>query len=272
MNFTIKSSIKLNNDLEIPMFGFGTWDLRRETAYYAVQWAIEEGYRLIDTASMYGNESRVGKAIKNSDVDREEIFLTTKIWPSEMGYESTFKALEKSLKNLKTEYLDLYLIHWPKGKWRETWKAMEELYKEGKVKSIGVSNFTIDLLEEHLNKFDLKPVVNQVEFHPFLYQRQLLEYCRSKNIRLEAYAPLTRTEKFGHPILKNIAEKYGKSVPQILLRWGLQHSIIEIPRSSSKTHIKENANVFDFEIKREDMGKLDSLNQDYRLVEDSVFN
>jgi methylglyoxal/glyoxal reductase len=272
MNITINTKVELNNGLEMPLFGFGTWELRKKTAYNAVKWAIEEGYRHIDTASFYGNEEWVGKAIKDSKVDREDIFLTTKIWPSEMGYKSTFNALEDSLKKLKTEYMDLYLIHWPKGKWRETWKAMEEIYQNGKVKSIGVSNFTIEHIERHLDLFDIKPVVNQVEFHPFLYQKELLEYCKSKEIQIEAYAPLTRTNKFNNPTIQAVAKKYDKSPAQILLKWGIQHKIIEIPKSSSKSHIEENANIFDFKIEKEDMEKLDSLNQDYRVVEDSVFH
>jgi diketogulonate reductase-like aldo/keto reductase len=269
---SINTKIELNNGLEIPLFGFGTWDLRRQTAYNSVKWALEKGYRLIDTASFYGNEKWVGKAIKDSNIEREEIFLTTKIWPSEMGYESTFEALKSSLKKLKTDYLDLYLIHWPKGKWRESWKAMEEIYQNGKVKSIGVSNFTIDHIKRHSDQFKVKPVVNQVEFHPFLYQKELMTYCESKEIKIEAYAPLTRTEKFDDPTIQNIARKYDKTPAQILLRWVLEHKLIVIPRSSSETHIKENADIFDFKIKEEDMNKLDSLNEDYRLVEDAVFN
>jgi diketogulonate reductase-like aldo/keto reductase len=251
--------------------GFGTWTLKGKGATNAVQWAIKEGYRLIDTASFYNNEEEVGAAIAQSDVPREDLFITTKVWDSEQGYNKTFKAFERSIEKLKLNYLDLYLIHWPRDKFLETWKAMTELYQEGKIKAIGVSNFTIQHLKELLSHFDIVPTVNQVEFHPFLNQKKLLEFCREHNIRLEAYSPLAKGRKFSHTKLQEISDKYDKSAAQIMLRWGVQHGIIEIPRSSNKTHIAENVDIFDFRIEDDDMKRLNNLNSDFRVVDDQTF-
>ena len=265
--FTINSTVKLNNDLEMPRLGLGVYlmDPGEETRQ-AVKTALEEGYRLIDTAAMYGNERDVGRAVKESPVSREEIFVTTKLWNSDHGYDRTLRAFDKSLQLLDMEYIDLYLIHWPvEGLRKETWRAMEKLYNDGKCRAIGVSNYTISHLTELLDCADVPPTVDQVEFSPFLYQKDLLEFCQSKDIRLEAYSPLTRTKKFNNPVIKQMAEKYQKSPAQIMIRWALQHEVIVIPKSSHRERIRENARVFDFSISEEDMETLNGLNQNYHV-------
>ncbi|MBD3228694.1 MAG: aldo/keto reductase [Candidatus Lokiarchaeota archaeon] len=271
MSLNIHSEYELNNSIKIPVLGFGTWNLRGDIAFNATIWAIEFGYRLIDTASLYGNEVEIGEAIKASKIAREELFITTKVWEIEMGYQNTLNAFEKSLNRLNIDYIDLYLIHWPRAKRLETWHAMEELFYGDKVRAIGVSNFKIDHLQQLLNNSDITPVVNQVEFSPFLYQKELLDYCQEHDIKIEAYAPLTRAQKFNNPILKKIAKKYDKSPAQVLIRWGIQHKLIEIPKSSSRKHIKENSQIFDFNINLSDMEKLDNLDEDFRVVNDPIF-
>ncbi len=264
---TINSTVNLNNDLEMPRLGLGVYlmDPGEETRQ-AVKTALEEGYRLIDTAAMYGNERDVGRAVKESPVSREEIFVTTKLWNSDHGYDRTLRAFDKSLQLLDMEYIDLYLIHWPvEGLRKETWRAMEKLYNDGKCRAIGVSNYTISHLTELLDCADVPPTVNQVEFSPFLYQKDLLEFCQSKDIRLEAYSPLTRTKKFNNSTIKQMAEKYQKSPAQIMIRWALQHEVIVIPKSSHRERIRENARVFDFSISEEDMKTLNGLNQNYHV-------
>lgn len=260
--------IELNNAVEIPIIGLGTWMLSGNQAYQSVKWALEIGYRLIDTAKIYGNERKIGDALEKTDIPREELFITTKVWDSDQGYDSTLAAFDKSLKKLKLDYIDLYLIHWPARKRQETWKALEYLYSEGKARAIGVSNFTIRHLQELLETASTIPVVNQVELSPFLYQKELMDFCLSKKIQMEAYSSLTRAQKFNNPTLKTIAQKYGKSVPQILIRWGLQHNVIQIPKSANQNHLKSNFDVFDFTISDDDMQKLDSLNEDYRIGTD----
>jgi len=269
LDLKISSNVKLQNGIEMPIFGLGTWTLKGQECVQAVHWAIEMGYRLIDTAALYGNEREIGKAIQDSKIPREELFITSKVWNSDQGYENTLKAFEKSLNRLNLSYLDLYLIHWPvSGLRNDTWRALEKIYENNRVKAIGVSNFTIRHIDELLSKTSVIPMVNQIEFSPFLYQKELLEYCNSKNILLEAYSPLTRGRKFNNSTLRSISLKYNKSVPQVLIRWGLQHKIIEIPKSSNRQHIKENADVFDFELNTNDMNQLDGLNEDFRIVDD----
>lgn len=233
-----------------------------------MKYAIQNGYRSIDTAALYGNEEGVGQAIKDSGVAREELFITTKVWNSDQGYESTLTAFEESRKKLDLDYIDLYLVHWPvKGKYKETWKALEKLYKDGLVKSIGVSNFKINHLEDLLKDSEVVPVVNQVEFHPLLNQQDLLEFCKSKKIQLEAWSPLMQGN-LDIPLLKELAEKYNKTNAQIVLRWDLQHEVITIPKSVHPKRIDENANIFDFELSNEDMQAIDSLNQNKRFGPD----
>ncbi len=269
MDLKMSSSIKLNNGVNMPILGLGTWDLRGKAAYRAVLWALELGYTLIDTASLYGNEKEIGEAIKKTKVLRDDMFITTKVWNNDQGYDSTLAAFDRSLKLLNLDYIDLYLIHRPvAGLRRETWRALEKIYDIGRVRAIGVSNFTIRHLDDLKESLILMPSVNQVEFSPFLYQKGLLEYCKSNKIVLEAYTPLTRTKRFNDQTILTIAHKYSKSPAQILIRWSLQHELICIPKSGDKKHLAENLNVFDFRINKSDMVQLDKLNENYRLVED----
>jgi diketogulonate reductase-like aldo/keto reductase len=267
MSLNINTKIKLNNGIEVPLFGLGTWELSEgETVINAVQWAISNGYRHIDTARIYGNEKGVGKGLKLSleeqGLEREEIFITTKLWIDSFKYEKAIKAFNRSLNNLGLDYVDLYLLHWPEPAFQqEAWKALESILKENRTRSIGVSNFYQYHLDELLSGADIIPAVNQVEFTPYLYLKELKEYCDNKGIMLEAYSPLTRGRKLKDPKLQEIAKKYNKSSAQILLRWGLQHNVIEIPKSSTEEHIVENSNIFDFTISKEDIDILDKFNE-----------
>ncbi len=267
MRADIKSTIRLNNGVEMPRLGLGVYLADRGAGTQrAVEWALEAGYRLIDTASMYGNERDVGDAVRNSGIPREEIFITTKLWNSDHGYQRTLDACNKSLDRLGMEYVDLYLIHWPvENMRRETWKAMVKLYEDGKCLSIGVSNYLIRHLEELAAYSDFVPDVNQVEFSPFLYQKSLLEYCEANRIRLEAYAPLTRGKELKNRLIVSLAEKYEKTAAQIMIRWALQHDMVVIPKSVHRERILENADVFDFDISEEDMSRLDSLNENLHV-------
>ncbi|HEX2948554.1 MAG TPA: aldo/keto reductase, partial [Armatimonadota bacterium] len=218
----------------------------------------------IDTAAAYGNEADVGRAILESGVDRNDIFVTTKLWVDDEGYDEALIACQKSLYRLQLDYLDLYLIHWPSpGQWQHAWKAMERLLKEGKCRAVGVSNFQIHHLDEIQAMSDIVPAVNQVEFSPFLYRRDLLEYCQQNNIQLEAYSSLTRGGKLNDPRVVDIAKKYGKSPAQVLLRWPLQHGIIIIPKSTHPDRIRTNADIFDFSLSEDDMAILDNMNEDF---------
>ncbi len=268
----INSKILLNNGTQIPVIGFGVFRIPEgEEVVGAVKWALEAGYRHIDTAMIYKNEEGVGRAIRESGIPKEEVFVTTKLWNTDQGYESALKAIDVSLLKLGLSYVDLYLVHWPtagdasKGesinKREETWKAMEEIYKSGKVRAIGVSNYTIRHLEEMKKYAKIPPAVNQVEFHPFLFQEELLNYCKQNDIVLEAHSPLVHGEKLEDEVIKNIAKKYGKSGAQILLRWSLQHGAIPLPKSIHKERIEENIKVFDFELSLQETEELNSLNQ-----------
>ena len=267
MNLNINTKIKLNNGVEIPLLGLGTWEITEgETIIDAIRLAISKGYRHIDTARIYGNEKGVGKGLKLSleeqGLTREDIFITTKLWINSFKYERALKAFNRSLNNLGLDYVDLYLLHWPEPLYRqEAWKALESILKEGKARSIGVSNYYKNHLDELLSEADIIPAVNQVEFTPYLYLKELKEYCDNKGIRLEAYSPLTRGKKLKDSKLMDIAKKYNKSSAQILIRWGLQHEVIEIPKSSKEDHIIENSKVFDFTISEDDMALLDNFNE-----------
>ena len=267
MSININTKIKLNNGVEIPLLGLGTWEITEgETIIDAIRLAISKGYRHIDTARIYGNEKGVGKGLKLSleeqGLTREDIFITTKLWINSFKYERALKAFNRSLNNLGLDYVDLYLLHWPEPPYRqEAWKALESILKEGKARSIGVSNYYQNHLDELLSEADIIPAVNQVEFTPYLYLKELKEYCDNKGIRLEAYSPLTRGKKLKDPKLMDIAKKYNKSSAQILIRWGLQHEVIEIPKSSKEDHIIENSKVFDFTISEDDMALLDKFNE-----------
>ncbi len=267
MTLTINSTLTLANSVKMPIFGLGTYLLTGNHGQKAIEFALKIGYRLIDTATLYNNEKIVGNALKNSKIPRNEVFITSKVWNSDQGYSQTISAFNESLSNLDVEYMDLYLIHWPvEGKWKDTWKALEELYKKGKVRAIGISNFYIPHLEELLQIASIKPMVNQIEFHPFLYKKDVLEFCQEKRIVLEAYAPLTHGYKFKDiksPQFLQIMEKYSKSAAQLMLRWNIQHGTVIIPKSINPYHISENADIFNFTISSYDMQYLDSVNEDF---------
>lgn len=267
MKLTIHSRVKLNNGVEMPYLGLGVYlaGAGQETQQ-AVKHALQVGYRLIDTASMYDNEYDVGKVIRESPIPRQEIFVTTKLWNSDHGYDKSIKAFQKSLERLGLDYIDLYLIHWPvEGLRRDSWRALETLLDTGQCRAIGVSNYMIHHLEELLSHARIIPAVNQVEFTPFLYLKDLLDFCRTHGIQLESYSPLTRGKKFNHPLLQELSKKYQKTPAQILIRWNLQHRVVVIPKSSRPERIEENADVFDFNISEKDMQALDGLHQNYRV-------
>jgi len=261
---------QLNNGNKIPAIGFGTYKAQEDEGIAAVKKAIETGYRLIDTAAKYENEEAVGKAIKQSGIAREELMITTKLWRENLGYESTKKAFETSLAKLDLDYIDLYLIHWPANaknyeNWQkannDSWRAMEELVKEGKIKNIGVSNFWPEHLEPLLEAAEIKPVINQIEFHPGYWQPELTRYCKENNILIEAWSPLARGKVFESEEIKAIAKKYNKSVAQICLRWILEHNALVIPKSSTPERIEDNFDIFDFQLNAEDIKTIDNLPQ-----------
>ncbi|HOB16092.1 MAG TPA: aldo/keto reductase [Defluviitoga sp.] len=266
---SIYDTTELANKVKMPWLGYGTYKAHGNELKEGVKYALSIGYRLIDTAEMYENEREIGRAIKDSGVPREQIFITSKVWNTNQGYESTLKSFQKSLKRLDIEYLDLYLIHWPvSGKYIETWKALEKLYKDGKVRAIGVSNFLINHLKDVMDKCEIVPMVNQIEFHPHLIQWDLLNFCKSNKIQVEAWSPLMRGKVNEIPEIVNIAKKYNKTPAQIVLRWDLQHEVITIPKSVRKERIKENSDIFDFELSVSDMKIIDSLDQNKRYGAD----
>ncbi len=263
----IKSTTKLNNGVEMPWLGLGVFRAEDgEEVETAVKTALAHGYRSIDTAAIYQNEKGVGNAISESKVPRAEIFLTSKVWNSDQGYETTLNAFEESIDKLQVDYLDLYLIHWPKGKKSvETWKAMEELYKKEKVRAIGISNFLVHHLWDFLPQCEIIPAVDQVEFHPELIQPDLFEFCKKKNIQLEAWSPIMKGRVVDVPILKELAEKYDKTPVQVVLRWDIQKGVVTIPKSVTPERIISNADIFDFELSEEDMAKIDKLDKNGRI-------
>ncbi|MEY8020326.1 aldo/keto reductase [Muriicola sp. SD30] len=263
----LKGGFTLHNGVKMPYFGLGVFQSKDgEEVINSVKWALEAGYRHIDTASVYGNEEGVGTGIRESRVPREEIFLVSKVWNTEQGYDETMKAFENSLKRLNTDYLDLYLVHWPvRGKYKETWKALETLYKENRVRAIGVSNFLRHHLEDLLEDASIIPMVNQMEFHPYLVQQELLDYCNAKGIQYEAWSPLMQGRIFDLEIINNMAQRYNKSIANIVLRWDLQKGVVTIPKSVKKERIVSNANVFDFELSDKDMDILNNLDKKKRF-------
>jgi len=264
------ATVKLNNGVDIPLLGLGVYQSPPgKTTQDAVRHALKCGYRLVDTARVYGNEQDVGLALRESGLPREEVFVTTKLWNSDHGYDSTIRACEESLRRLGLKYLDLYLVHWPvSGVRNESWRAMEKMLRDGKCRAIGVSNYTINHLNDLLASSNTIPAVNQVEFHPFLYQQKLLEYCQGHGIQLEAYSPLTRGERLNHPKVVEIAKKDLRTPAQILIRWAVQHSVVAIPKSVRNERILENSRVFDFTLSTNEMNALDSLNEDFRTCWD----
>jgi diketogulonate reductase-like aldo/keto reductase len=231
-----------------------------------VKTALKNGYRGIDTAAIYQNERGVGNAIRESGLNREDIFLTSKVWNNRQGYQTTLAAFDESLEKLQTGYLDLYLIHWPKGKRSaETWKALEELYEKGKVRAIGISNFLVHHLQDFLPECKVVPAVNQVEFHPELIQPELLEFCKNKGIQVEAWSPMMKGRVNEVPVIQDIAAKYGKTPVQVVLRWDIQKGVVTIPKSVHTERIISNAQIFDFELSDEDMAKIDQLDENKRI-------
>ncbi|MBK5443067.1 aldo/keto reductase [Peribacillus sp. TH24] len=270
----LQDTTTLHNGVKMPWFGLGVFKVEEGPELVnAVKVAIKHGYRSIDTAAIYENEEGVGQGIreglKEAGISREDLFVTSKVWNADLGYESTIAAYETSLKKLGLEYLDLYLIHWPvQGKYKEAWKALETLYKEGKVKAIGVSNFQIHHLKDVIKDAEVKPMVNQVECHPRLTQQEVQAFCKEQGIQLEAWSPLMQGELLDNEVLQEIATKYGKSVAQVILRWDLQNGIVTIPKSTKEHRIVENSSVFDFELTEEDMNRISDLNQNHRVGPD----
>jgi methylglyoxal/glyoxal reductase len=262
---------KLNNGIKMPLLGLGVYDMYKKEAEQAVSWALEIGYRLIDTAAMYENEVEIGNAIRQSGVARNEIFITTKVHNNEQGYDRTLKAFDESQRKLNYEYIDLYLVHWPiKNTRKDTWLALEKLYADGRVKAIGVANYLIPFLDELANYGNIVPALDQVEFSPYLYLKDLLNYCEAKQIQLQAYTPLVRGERMSDPKLVKMAQKYQKTPAQIILRWILQRGVSAIPKSSNLARLKENFDIFDFQISPEDMILMDHFNENYRVVENPM--
>ncbi|MCM3568013.1 aldo/keto reductase [Neobacillus mesonae] len=267
---SLTDTTTLHNGVKMPWFGLGVFKVQEGSEVIeAVRAALKNGYRSIDTASYYQNEEGVGLAIKESGIPREDLFITSKVWNSDHGYDSALQAYETSLKKLGLDYLDLYLIHWPgKNKFKETWKALEKLYKDGRVRAIGVSNFKVHHLQELMQDCEIKPMVNQVEYHPHLTQKELLAFCQKEGIQLEAWSPLKRGQLLNEPVITEIAGKHGKTPAQIILRWDLQSQVITIPKSIKEMRIIENADVFDFELTAEEMKNIDGLNKDERIGSD----
>lgn len=265
----IADTIMLNNGVPMPGLGLGVFKVGDGAPVTsAVKAALHIGYRSIDTAAVYGNEQGVGQALKESGVPRSDIFLTSKIWNADQGYASTFKAYEASLKKLQTDYLDLYLIHWPVAdKFLDTWRALTELYHAGKVRAIGVSNFHINHLRALLDSSDVVPSVNQIELHPLLNQKEIRAFCQLNNITVEAWSPLMKGN-LSLPVLVEIAEKHQRTVAQIVLRWHIQHGVVVIPKSVHEYRIRENADLFGFSLSADEMARIDALNEDRRFGPD----
>ncbi|KFF18928.1 aldo/keto reductase [Chryseobacterium sp. JM1] len=269
--YTGQPVVTLNNGVDIPALGFGVWQMENlEECERAVVKAIQAGYRMIDTAAIYQNETAVGKAVKDSGVSRDELFITSKVWVQDHGYEQAKKAFQRTLDRLQMDYLDLYLIHWPYGDFIGTWKALEELYSEGKIKAIGVCNFTVEKLEELKANSTVSPVINQIELHPVFQQKELQVYNRENNIITQPWSPLGNgnADLLNNAELKAIAEKYNKTVAQVILRWHLQEGFVVIPKSVTPSRIEENFNVFDFELSADEMNTVRSLDTGKRLFFD----
>ncbi|RKN82722.1 aldo/keto reductase [Ulvibacterium marinum] len=266
----IQGTFELHNGVHMPYFGLGTYQSDNDQeAVDAVRWALDAGYRHVDTAAVYKNEEGVGQGIRESSVAREEVFVVSKVWNSDQGYESTLRAFEDSLKRLKLEYLDLYLVHWPvAGSYKDTWRAMEKLYAEGRIKAIGVSNFLQHHLEDLLQTTEVVPMVNQMEFHPYLVQQDLVDFCTSKGIQYEAWSPFMQGKLFRLDICKELEQKYNKSAAQIILRWDLQKGVVTIPKSAKKERILANAAIFDFELTADEIAFLDSFDRGERIGPD----
>jgi len=267
---SLTDTTTLHNGVKMPWFGLGVFKVEEgQEVVDSVKYALKAGYRSIDTAAVYGNEEGVGQALKEANVAREDLFITTKVWNADQGYESTLKAFETSINKLGLDYIDLYLIHWPvEGKYKETWKALEKLYKDGRVRAIGVSNFHVHHLQDLLEDAEIKPMVNQVEYHPRLSQNELRSFCKAQGIQLEAWSPLMQGELLDNEVLEEIAKKHNKSVAQVILRWDLQTEVVTIPKSVKEHRVIQNADIFDFELSQDDMSKIEALNEDRRVGPD----
>ncbi len=267
----IKGCVKLYNGVEMPYLGLGVFQVSDgNEVINSVKWALETGYRHIDTAALYGNEKGVGEAVRQSSINRNEIFVTSKVWNSDQGYDRTLKAFDTSMKKLGFDYLDLYLVHWPvKGKYKDTWRALEHIYKQGSVKAIGISNFLKHHIEDLLQSAEIIPMVNQMEFHPYLIQQDLMDYCVKNKIQYEAWSPLMQGQKLlSDPAINKIAAKYSKSPAQVVLRWDIQKGVVTIPKSVKKERIISNSQIFDFELSQEDMKLINSLDKAERIGAD----
>ena len=261
----------LNNGVKMPLFGLGAWDMYGKEAEQAVLDALDIGYRLIDTATMYNNEKEIGNAIRNSGVPRNEIFVTTKVPDAQQGYHSTLNAFDRSMKTMNIDYIDLYLVHWPvKAKRKETWKALEHLYNNKRVTAIGVANYLLPFLKELETYSNIRPAANQLEFTPWLFLKDELHYCKEHNIQLQSYSPLTRGKKFDDERLIQLCKKYDKTPAQIILRWNIEHRISTIPKSSNKKRLQENFDIFNFSLSKEDVELMDSFNESFHVVEDPM--
>ena len=262
---------ELNNGITMPLLGLGVYDMYNREAEEAVTNALEIGYRLIDTAAMYKNEMEIGNAIRASIIPRKEIFLTTKVADGDQGYDNTLRAFDESSRKLNCNYVDLYLVHWPIKKTRkDTWKALEKLYAEKRVRAIGVANYLIPFLDELESYSEITPAVDQVEFSPYLFLEDLLNECKRKHIQLQAYTPLVRGQRFTDSKLIALARQYEKTPAQIMLRWMLQLGVSTIPKSSNVTRLKENFDVFDFHISDSDIKKINAFNENLRVVDDPM--
>jgi len=261
----------LNNGVRMPLLGLGVYDTHGLEAENAVMTALETGYRLIDTAAMYENEVEIGNAIRRSGMDRKELFVTTKVGDDDQGFDSTLRAFDESMGRLGIDYIDLYLVHWPlKGKREATWKAFERLYNESRVRAIGVANYLVPFLEELSDYANVKPVLNQVEFTPWLFLGELLDWCRVRNIQMQSYSPITRGKKLNDTRLQQLCRKYDKSPAQIILRWNIDHGVSVIPKSVNPERIKENFSIFDFSLSSDDISFLDSFNENFRICGDPL--
>jgi len=266
----ISGYAELSNKVKMPYLGLGVYLAQEgEEVINAVKCALNAGYRHIDTAALYENEKGVGKAIRESGIKREDIFVTTKVWNSDQGYDSTLRAFDRSLDNLGFDYIDLYLVHWPvKGKYKDTWRALETIYLQGRVRAIGVSNFLKHHLVDLMNSAQIMPMVNQMEFHPYLVQQELIDFCHSHHIQYEAWSPLMQGRITEVKLLNDLAHKYKKDPAQITLRWDLQKGVVTIPKSVTPARIISNAQIFDFVLTETDMKLIDSLDKGHRFGAD----
>lgn len=263
----ISGAFTLHNGVQMPYLGLGVFQSKKVVP--AIEYALSIGYRHIDTAAIYRNEREVGQVVRQSGITREEIFVTSKVWNSDQGYETTLRAFDTSMKRLGLDILDLYLIHWPvAGKFNETWRALEHLYHQGRVRAIGVSNFLKHHLEKLFETSEIIPMVNQMEFHPWLVQQDLLDFCTAHQIQYEAWAPIMRGKIFDLPLLQQLASKYDVAIPQIVLRWNLQKGVVTIPKSENPDRIKMNADLFYFDLTDGDIARIDGLDRNVRFGPD----